>query len=268
MQKISIKQNWQLIKTLWRMRLSHLMVFRLSFFGATFVDGTLFLVQLLMFQAMYSWVDTIGTFSRGQMFIFVGTFSLINALNMVIYFFGTLGIASKIRDGSLDHYLTKPMSPLLRLTFENLNPGSLPLIVLSAVIIGYGVEVSGVHVNALTVLLYLLMVALMTLLWYDCMVVLRTLPFFFISTSAVDEIEGNLIDGCFRVPGMLFTGVWKVVFWFVLPYGVMATVPTQLLTGVLTLGGAAYAVGLTVVFTAFTMWFWKFGLRHYKSASS
>ena len=268
MKKVSIRQNWLLIKTLWRMRLSHLMVFRLSFFGATFVDGTLFLVQLLMFQAMYSWVDTIGTFSRGQMFIFVGTFSLINALNMVIDFFGVLGISGKIRDGSLDHYLTKPMSPLLRLTFENLNPGSLPLIALSAVIIGYGVEVCGVHVDALTAMLYLLMVALMTLLWYDCMVVLRTLPFFFISTSAVDEMEGNLIDGCFRVPGVLFTGVWKVIFWFVLPYGVMATVPTQLLTGALTFEGGAYAVGLTVVFTWFTLWFWRFGLRHYKSASS
>ena len=268
MQKAGIKQNWQLIRTLWRMRLSHLMVFRLSFFGATFVDGTLFLVQLLTFQAMYSWVDTIGTFSRGQMFIFVGTFSLINALNMVIYFFGVIGIPGKIRDGSLDHYLTKPMSPLLRLTFEQLNPGSLPLIVLSAVIIGYGVEVTGLQVDALTAILYLLMAGLMTLLWYDCEVVLRTLPFFFLSTSAVDEIEGNLIDGCFRVPGMLFTGVWKVIFWFVLPYGVMATVPAQLLTGVLTFAGAMYAVGLTVVFTVFTLWFWRFGLRHYKSASS
>jgi len=261
-------QNWQLIKTLWRMRLSHLMVFRLSFFGATFVDGFMFLLELLTFQAMYSWVDTIGTFSRGQMFIFVGTFSLINALNMVIYFFGVNSITGKIRDGSLDHYLTKPMSPLLRLTFEQLNPGSLPLIVLSAVIIGYGAEVAGVRVDALTALLYLLMVALMTLLWYDCEVVLRTLPFFFISTSAVNEMEGYLIEGCLRVPGMLFTGVWKVVFWFVLPYGIMATVPTQLMTGALSFTGAAYAVGLTVAFTWFTMWFWKFGLRHYKSASS
>ena len=266
--KGSVKQNWLLIRTLWRMRLSHLMVFRLSFFGATFVDGSLFLLQLMMFQAMYSWVDSIGTFSRGQMFIFVGTFSLINALNMVIYFFGVNGIAGKIRDGSLDHYLTKPMSPLLRLTFEQLNPGSLPLIALSAAIIGYGLETAGVHADALTVLLYLLMVALMTLLWYDCEVVLRTLPFFFISTSAVDELESNLIDGCFRVPGTLFTGIWKVIFWFVLPYGIMATVPTQLITGALTLGGAARAVGVVAVFTAFTLWFWRFGLRHYKSASS
>jgi ABC-2 type transport system permease protein len=112
------------------------------------------------------------------------------------------------------------------------------------------------------------LVALMTLLWYDCELLLRTLTFFFISTSAMDAIETNLIDGCFRVPGTLFHGAWKVIFWFVLPYGVMATVPTQLLTGALTPAGAAYAVGLTVAFTAFTLWFWRFGLRHYQSASS
>lgn len=29
-----------------------------------------------------------------------------------------------------------------------------------------------------------------------------------------------------------------------------------------------YAIGIVVVFTVFTLWFWKLGLRNYKSASS
>lgn len=266
--KKTLMRNLGFIGLLIRLRLEHLMVFRLSFFGATFVDGSMFVLQLAVFQAMYGWVDAIGTFSRGQMFVFVGTFSLINALNMVIYFFGINSIAGRIRDGSLDHYLTKPVNPLLRLTFEQVNPGSLPLIALSLVIIGYGVRLSGVQLTAGHVLLYAVLVGLMTLLWYDCEVVLRTLPFFFISTSAVEQIEGQLIEGCMRVPGMLFTGVWKVIFYFFLPYGVMSTVPTQALTGALTLRGGLYAAGIAVLFTTFTLWFWRFGLCHYKSASS
>jgi ABC-2 type transport system permease protein len=266
--KESAVRNLRMVGALWRLRLSHLMVFRLSFFGGALVDGTLFLTQLAVFQAMYGWVDAIGDFSRAQMFVFVGTFSLINALNMTIFFFGVNHIGRFIREGTLDHYLTKPVSPLLRLTFEQVNPGSSPLIVLSLIIIGYGLRAGNMHVRFQTVLAYAVMVALMTLLWYDCEVILRTLPFFFISTGAVDQIEGSLLEGCMRMPGTLFEGAWKVIFYFLLPYGIMSTVPTQLLTGALTPLGGVYAAALTSAFTAFTAVFWRWGLKHYKSASS
>ena len=41
------------------------------------------------------------------MVIFIGTFSLVNAVNMVVYFFGVNGISGKIRNGDIDLYLTK-----------------------------------------------------------------------------------------------------------------------------------------------------------------
>ena len=71
-----------------------------SFFSAFFVDGSLFLMQLIMFNAIYSNVDTIGGWSRGEVTIFIGTFSLINALNMALYFFGVTSIPDKIKNGN------------------------------------------------------------------------------------------------------------------------------------------------------------------------
>ncbi len=130
-----MNRNFRFLCTLIRMKLSHMMVFRLSFFGAFFVDATVFLIQLLLFQAIYSQVDTIGGWTKGEMMIFIGTFSLINALNMVIFFFGINDLPAKIKNGGLDHYITKPVSPLLRLTFENVNPGAVPLVFVSIGII-------------------------------------------------------------------------------------------------------------------------------------
>jgi ABC-2 type transport system permease protein len=261
-------RNLRFLWLLLKLRLSHLMVFRLSFFGAFLADGMLFAVQLLAFSVIYGQVDAIGGFNRGQMMIFVGTFSMINGLNMLIYFFGIVGIPQMIREGGLDLYITKPGSALLRLTFERVDPGSLPLLLLSGVIIAAGVRAAGVTMTAGLVLGYAGLVALMALLWYDMEVILRTFPFFFISASQVMRLEGTLLSTNFKVPGVLYKGVWKAVFYFILPYGIMATVPTQYITRALSLGGLAHAVGIVVVFTAFTLWFWRFGLRHYKSASS
>lgn len=261
-------RNIRFILLLIKLKLSHLMVFRLSFFGAFFADGTLFLVQLLAFNVIYGQVDAIGDWSRGQMLIFIGTFSMINALNMLIYFFGILTIPQKIRTGGLDLYLTKPVNPLLRLTFENVNPGSAPLILLSAGIIAYGIAVEQASVTLPLLLAYGALVLLMTLLWYDMELILRTIPFFVISMSAIERLEGEMLELNFKIPGVLYKGVFKIIFYSIAPYGIMATVPTQLITQTLSPAGLCSAVVTAAAFTAFALWFWKFGLRHYKSASS
>lgn len=263
-----MKRKLKFIVTLLKMRLSHMMVFRLTFFGALFVDGTMFVIQILTFSAIYANVGAIGNFSKGEMIIFIGTFSLINALTMVTFFFGVSNIPSKIRSGELDHYITKPINPLFRITFENIDIGSLPLTVLSVGIIIYGVSQVNIQLNAVTVLVYILWVILMSILWYDVMLILRTIPFFFISTESISSMEGTLLDFCMKIPGTLFKGVFKVLFYFVLPYGVMSTIPTQYLSGKLSAVEFLYGVFIVAAFTIFALWFWRFGLRHYKSASS
>lgn len=250
------------------MKLSKLMNFRFSFFGAFFVDGSMFLIQLLMYEAIYSQVDTIGGWNRGEMIIFIGTFSMINALNMLIFFFGTYDIGNKIKNGDLDHYLTKPVNPLLRLTFESVDPGSLPLVLASIMIIIYGVRSMGIQVTPLRVIAYILFVLIMTLLWYDLQIIFRTIPFFTGSANNIVRIGDDVLELCLKLPGTLFHGIFKFLFYLVLPYGIMATFPTEVITGKLTLLGYIYGVGIVLLFTAFTLWFWRFGVKHYKSASS
>ncbi|MGF7144197.1 ABC-2 type transport system permease protein [Anaerotaenia torta] len=261
-------KNLRFIRLLLRLKLSHMMVFRLSFFGAFLADGVLFVVQLLTFNIIYSQVDTIGDWSRGQMLVFIGTFSMINGLNMLIYFFGVLTIPQKIREGALDLYITKPGNTLLRLTFENVNPGSAPLLLLSGGIIAYGISVLEIVVTVPLICVYIILLLLMTLLYYDMELILRTIPFFVISASAIDRLEDEMLTLNFKIPGVLFKGMFKIIFYFVLPYGVMATVPTQLISGTLSVPGLIQALSVAGVFTAFAIWFWRLGLKHYKSASS
>ncbi len=249
------------------MKLSHMMVFRLSFFGAFWVDGALFLIQLLMFQAIYSQVDTIGGWTKGQMTIFIGTFSLINALNMVIFFFGINDLPGKIKAGALDHYITKPVSPLLRLTFENINPGSIPLVFVSLGIITYGISLCQISFSLIQGIGYGILIVFMTLLWYDIELILRCIPFFTISTANITRTE-ELLELCMKVPGDLFKGIFKVVLYFILPYGIMATIPTRFIVKTISPLGIVYGVFIVFLFTVLAVGIWRLGIKNYKSASS
>ena len=261
-------RNLKFVIMLVKMKLIRTMAFRFSFFGAFFADGILFIVQMLTFAVIYGQVDSIGDWGHGKMLIFIGTFSMLNGLNMVVYFFGIAQIPQKIREGMLDLYITKPGNTLFRLTFEEMNLGSAPLLLLSGGIVALGVSIENIHVTPLLLFGYIVLILLMTLLYYDMELILRTIPFFVISATSVDRLEGDMLTLNFKVPGIIYTGIFRVLFYYVLPYGIMATVPTQLLSSTLTAPGLVHALCIVVFFTAFALWFWRFGLKHYKSASS
>ena len=60
-----MRNNYRFIKELLKLRMTHLMAFRLGFFGPLFVDTSLFLIQILVFQAIFSNVDKIGSWGQG-----------------------------------------------------------------------------------------------------------------------------------------------------------------------------------------------------------
>ena len=266
--KSSILKNIRIFFMLLKLRFARLTEFRLSFFGPFFVDSSLFIIQVLIFKTIYANVDSIGGWGQGQMLIFIGTFSLINALNMILYFFGVITIPDKVKNGSLDLYLTKPVSPLFRISFESIDPGSLPLLLTSFAIIGYGVSVSAFIPSMSQIILYTYFVIIMTILWYDMEVILRSLSFFIISVDNITKIEAACLELSFTVPGIALRGFFKLLFYFILPYGIMATIPVQALSGSLSLSGAFLFSGVVLVFTLITALLWKTGLRHYNSASS
>ena len=263
-----MKNSISLIKRLVLMRFQRLMMYKIGFWGPFLIDGSLFIVQLLAFQAIYSQVDSIGEWSRGNMVVFIGSFSLINAINMTVYFFGVNSIPEKIKTGELDLYLTKPANVLLRLTFEQVNPGAAPLIFLSIGIVLYGGSLQGMKLTMGKVAAYAVAILFMSVLYYVLEVIIRSTAFFFISADGATQLEDCGLELCMQLPGTLFYGVYKMIFYMVLPYGIIATYPTLLLADGLSAGMLVHGVGVVVVFFAFMIILWRAGLRHYNGVNS
>ncbi len=260
-----IKRYLGVLKVLIALRFHHLMVFRLDFLAPFFIDGSLFLVQLLVFQAVYANVDTVGGWGSGEMILYIGTFSLLNAVSMLVCFFGIITIPEKIRSGEMDLYLSKPVSPLFRLTFERVNPGSGLLVVMSILIIVYGAKEAEGAFTGKRILAYLFWVTLMQILYYEMEVMIRSVSFYVVSAARINQLEEAGLDLCMKLPGIAFYGVYKFIFYFILPYGMMATLPVQSLIGEMSWKLAAAGIGVVSVFTLITCILWSHGIRHYNS---
>lgn len=266
--KKNIKKNLCVLRELLYLRIHGLMVFRFDFFAPFFVDGSLFLIQLLAFRVVYSNVDTIGDWGRGEMILYIGTFSLLNAISMTIYFFGVNSIPYKVRSGELDLYLSKPVSPLFRLTFENISPGSVPLIMMSICIIVYGIHMGNIKITLAGVIGYLFWIMIMAVLYYEMEVMIRSVSLYVVSMARLEQMEEACLNLCMKLPGIAFYGIYKIIFYLILPYGIMATLPVQRITGEMNWQTAVYGTGIVFLFSVITAVLWKQGLKHYNSASS
>jgi ABC-2 type transport system permease protein len=71
-----------------------------------------------------------------------------------------------------------------------------------------------------------------------------------------------------RVPSDVFLGPFRVMFTFLIPIALVATIPSKALLGLLDPLTAVYAAGLTLALLVASSRFWSFSLRRYASASS
>jgi ABC-2 type transport system permease protein len=227
-----------------------------------------FVVQLQTFGAIFSKIDSIGGWTLPHMAIFMGTFTMLDAVYMCTYFFGVINIPDKIRSGALDLYLTKPVDTLFLLSVERMDFGSILLTIPGMMMVAWGMAQLGIRLTPWLLLGYALIFLVMYLLMYCLMVVLRVPAFWLLRTQAFDELENALVDFSYRIPGVAFRGVWKALLYVALPYGLMATFPTQFMTGSLYLRHWLLAGGVLAGFWMVMSLLWKSGIKHYGSASS
>lgn len=187
---------------------------------------------------------------------------------MTICFFGVNSIPYKVRSGELDLYLSKPISPLFRLTFESISPGSIPLVIMSVCIIGYGAATAKTALTPKILGAYVFWVAVMGILYYEMEVLMRSASLYIVSMARMEQLEEACINLCMKLPGIAFHGIYKVIFYGILPYGIMATLPVQSMIGEMNWRTAAWGMGVVILFSGITATVWRRGLKHYDSASS
>ncbi len=262
----NITQTIKVILTLAKMQMSSAMMYRASFWSVFFADLTFFAIQLAVFGVIAQ-NGSIGSWNIYHLTVFTGTFLALDGLFMATYFFGILSIPDKIRTGTLDLAIVKPLNTLLYTVFGNVNPGSFLLFVVGIGIVAYGGSKLGV-LSVIGCIKYFVIFILMYMLLFALMLIWRCISFWLTKVDAAQKIEETLIEFSFRLPLPGIYGVWKVLFFIVLPYGLISNMPSLALFGHFELRHWVLCVGVTGFFMGLALFLWRVGMRRYDSSSS
>jgi ABC-2 type transport system permease protein len=223
--------------------------------------------ELLSLGIIFSNTETIGGWDFGELIALLGVFRLVHTLMIALIWPNTEKFNQSIRDGSMDYTLLQPINSMFLVTFSRITVWRAWDLVLAAILIIVGINLSGDTITPLSILIFILLTVSGAIIIYSLWIVLIALTFWFTKFDNNVTILQALLDAG-RYPVTVYPVWLRILVTFVIPIAVATTIPLQGLRGDLTLDRVFMYVVIGVVSFLIASQVWKRGLKQYSGASS
>ena len=223
--------------------------------------------ELLALSIIFSNTETIGGWDFGELIALLGVFRLVHTLMIALIWPNTEKFNQSIRDGSMDYTLLQPINSMFLVTFSRITVWRAWDLILAAVLIIVGINLSGDTTTPLSILTFILLTISGGIIIYSLWIVIIALTFWFTKFDNNVTILQALLDAG-RYPVTVYPVWLRILVTFIIPIAVATTVPLQGLRGDLTGGRVLMFAAIGVISFLIASQVWKRGLKQYSGASS
>lgn len=262
-----IKRYLLLILTFAKNSLAGQLEYRLNFFAGIFVELGFMISKLTYVILIYSTNVTINGMTPDYILIFIGTYAIMTGIYMSFYP-NFCNISNYVKDGTLDIYLTKPVSQLFLITFRYIDFAMpIPNIFGGLIMIIIGWKRCGFHINGYNIFIFTLFIILGTILTYAIFLIPRLIAFWTVSTNGITQISDSLWDFN-NMPMKIYHRVIQEIGCFLFPVFLITNMPGLAIGE--NVGKVFFTWAMIAPFLALfvAILIWKIAIKRYSSASS
>ena len=238
-------------------------------FYASMTMETLFLLSKLIYVVFVYAVDIeINGVSPDQMLFFTGSYTIMVAFYTGLFMDNFFNISGYISDGTMDIYLTKPVSALMLISLQHINFAyPVPNLTAGIVMTVIGARRLGYTITLRNVLVYLLILLSCIVVMYCMFLIPQLLSFWTVKTGSVTQILDRSWD-LNNMPMHIYGKWFRRMGTYVFPILFVSNVPALYWIGQLTGGLKVWLAAAPVVFLTLLNVTWRFASRRYVSAGS
>ncbi len=222
---------------------------------------------LVPFHVAFHQRPPVAGWSYDAALVVVGWFTLLRAVLDGAVNPSLLAVVNQIREGTLDFVLLKPADAQFLVSTSKFEVFRILDIAVALGIVVTAFVHLGHAPSALGIVVALFMFAASTTVLYSIWLLVISAAFWVVRVDNLAYLFDSIFDFA-RWPVSIFKGVWKIVFTFIIPLGVMTTYPAEALLGTLHEKTAAYALIGAVAIALLTRFVFRRAIAHYTSASS
>lgn len=209
--------------------LKQLLIFRVNFILVVFSNLLWFLFTLAFFEVIFHSVHTVASWTHDEVIALLSTNQIIICLYGIFFRENLERIPNKVRDGSLDLDLTKPINQIFWLSCQRVQPINLISIILPVIILIVSlkrIDTLVIHFSA--VFLYILVISGSVFIRLIFGFLVSCIAIKYIQVKAYFSLQSELFQyGSY--PDTIYTGTSRFIFSFIIPIILLANLPASIL---------------------------------------
>ena len=257
----------RLLAVQFRISVASAMAYRANFLIEGVMSAAWMVLTLLPLGVLYSVRKDVNGWDLSAALIVMAYFTGLRAVLEGIISPSLTDLVEKIRNGSFDYVLLKPVDAQAMVSATHYEPWKVFDVAIAIGMVVYAFYLRGYSPAPLEIAsgiaLFFAGAAAMYALWIMC----AAMSFWVGRLDNLMYLLGAIYDSG-RWPVYVLPNVWRAIFTFVIPVAVMTTFPAMALLGTLDAPHAlGMLAGVAVLITASRL-VWRAAIRNYTSASS
>lgn len=258
------------LKTSFFLELKKTFIYPTSFWIIAVTIPLYSLIQIVFLESIYSQTTNFVGYTKYEAYILFGTFTIVQTIGHLIFYNRLSELKGMINGGSQESFdmaLTKPIDTQVFATIGRFNFGNIAPLIISSIIVLYGLSHEYHILNVINIASYLFLITMGVTVFYLTFLFISTFLFWSPELQITEDLWDSVLDfGQF--PSALYKGSMGILFNFVIPVTLMASVPVDFL-----LGKMSYQIFIVYVFILILLFllarlFWHVSIKKYSSFSS
>lgn len=244
------------------------MEYRANFVMAILVECAFLLVKSLYVIVSYQMDLRVNGLTPDSILLFIGTYTFITGIMSLVYFPNFLKIPGYVQDGTLDIYLTKPISLQFMISFRYIDFGwAIPNVVGGIAMIVVAFIKLGLQPSVGQIVGFIIYNISAIILTYSLLFLPELLAFWFTKTYWIRQIVYALWDFN-NMPMYIYGKPLRNVGIYIIPFFVITNFPPLMILNKLNVLEMIWGLVIPILLLVVSRVIWKIAIRKYESASS
>ncbi|MEN9871716.1 MAG: hypothetical protein RLZZ171_2708 [Cyanobacteriota bacterium] len=260
-----MRRYFKVLRLFWSTAIATELEYRLNFAIATITSIANLVGSLFGLSLFYRTGYTFSGWNWQEATIVLGLFTLLQGFSATFLVPNLNSIVKQVEQGTLDFVLLKPISSQFWLSTKTISPWGLPDLLFGSILIVYAGNQLGLAWY--DYLASLIPLGFGVIILYSLWFILGATSIWFVKVYNVTEVLRGLLEAG-RYPMVAYPAIYRFFFTFVVPVAFLTTVPAQAMLNRSELSWSIGAAILACALFIFSIFFWRFALLFYTSASS
>lgn len=250
-----------------RISVASAMAYRANFLVEGVMSLAWMALTLLPLIVLFSGRDKVAGWDAPSALIVMAYFLAVRAVLEGMISPSLVDLVEKIRSGSFDYVLLKPVDAQAMISASRYEPWKVFDLAGAIAVVIYAFAQRGAPPALPDLVLGIVLFGAGVLATYALWILCAAASFWVVRLDNLMYLLGAIFDTA-RWPVQVFPGIWRTIFTFVIPVAVMTTFPAMALLGRLDARRALATLGGSLMLLALSRLVWRTAIRSYTSASS